>query len=124
MEWLLESELLKVSKVAEICDVEVGTVYKWIDRGILPAVKIGRTVRVDAAELRRLIKGRPSTAAIVKQIQIHKCPCFRVLPKKLFLPRRVETRNGLTWIKKTFTIHAQKGTFRGPGALHFYCTGF
>jgi len=64
MEWLVESELLKVSKAAQILDVDVGTIYKWIDRGVLPAVKIGRTVRIDAGELKRLIKGLPPATVI------------------------------------------------------------
>lgn len=64
MEWGIENELLKVSKAAQILAVDIGTIYKWIDRGILPAVKIGRTIRIDGDELRRLIKGLPSAGIV------------------------------------------------------------
>jgi excisionase family DNA binding protein len=57
-------ELLRVDEAAEILKVQADTVYRFIRRGILPCVKLGRTVRIDREELKRLIKGLPSQRAI------------------------------------------------------------
>jgi excisionase family DNA binding protein len=64
VESIIGRELLKVSRVAEMFDVDAQTVYGWIDKGILPSVRIGRTIRIDADELRRTMKGLPSSSAI------------------------------------------------------------
>jgi excisionase family DNA binding protein len=57
-------ELLRVAEAAEVLKLESATVYRFIRRGILPAVRIGRTVRIDRDELMRLIKGLPRQSAI------------------------------------------------------------
>jgi excisionase family DNA binding protein len=41
----------KVSRVAELLDAHVNTVYAWIKSGRLHAVRIGRTYRIPAAAL-------------------------------------------------------------------------
>ena len=42
----MAEKLLKVSEVAVIFTVERQTVYKWIKRGWLASIRIGRTLRV------------------------------------------------------------------------------
>ena len=72
MEWINQPltthdqrmELLRVDEAAEILKVKADTVYRFIRRGVLPCVRLGRTVRVDREELTRLIKGLPSQRAI------------------------------------------------------------
>ncbi|HXG50997.1 MAG TPA: helix-turn-helix domain-containing protein [candidate division Zixibacteria bacterium] len=59
-----EIELLRPDEVAKALRVEPRTVYRFIRTGVLPAVKIGRTVRIDAGELRRLLMGIPPAAAV------------------------------------------------------------
>ncbi len=49
--------LLRPSQVAEILGVCQATVYRWIDTGILPAVRIGRYWRVDISEVEKLLAG-------------------------------------------------------------------
>ena len=43
---LPDKKLLRPDEVAHFWSVSVKTVYRWIDLGILPAVKKGGTVRV------------------------------------------------------------------------------
>jgi excisionase family DNA binding protein len=62
-----EMELLRVEEAGKILKVEPATVYRFIRRGILPAVKIGRTVRIDKEALTRLIKGLPLPVVDVTQ---------------------------------------------------------
>ncbi|MSP41516.1 MAG: DNA-binding protein [Deltaproteobacteria bacterium] len=56
--------LLRADEVAEILKMQPGTVYTLARRGALPFVRIGRTIRFDADEVRRLLKGLPPAAAI------------------------------------------------------------
>jgi len=57
-------ELMRVGEAAEVLKVESATIYRFIRRGVLQAVKLGRTIRIDKEELARLIKGLPRQAAI------------------------------------------------------------
>ena len=50
-------ELLKVTEAAEILRVRPETVYRWVEKGFLPFVKIGRILRINRTELERLIGG-------------------------------------------------------------------
>ena len=45
------SPLLSVAAVARHCGVSNKTVYRWIDRGELPALKLGGLLRVDPSDL-------------------------------------------------------------------------
>ena len=55
-EQLPQKELLRPDEVAAFWSVSVKTIYRWIDLGILPAVKKGGTVRVPKVDAE---KGRP-----------------------------------------------------------------
>ncbi len=44
---------IRVSECAEICSLSVKGCYELISRGVIPAVHIGRTVRVDRVGLER-----------------------------------------------------------------------
>ena|SRR5947209_1592605 len=52
---VLEDSLLTVAEVAEILKLNQQTVRNWIDQGSLPAVRLGRRVRIRRSELERLI---------------------------------------------------------------------
>jgi excisionase family DNA binding protein len=54
-----ERHLLTVDDVAELLGVSRRTVYRWIKKGVLPAIQLGRRkspVRIDAAELQRWLE--------------------------------------------------------------------
>jgi putative molybdopterin biosynthesis protein len=51
--------LLTPADVAELAKVSRKTVYREIDRGELPAVHVGRQLRIDTAELESYMR-RPS----------------------------------------------------------------
>lgn len=46
-----ESRMYRVSVVAELLDVSPSTVYRAIEAGTLPALRIGSTVRVHGSAL-------------------------------------------------------------------------
>lgn len=54
-------KLLRVPEVARIIDTTTARAYELIRLGILPAVKMGRQVRVDANALEEWIKKGGST---------------------------------------------------------------
>lgn len=56
MTTLPEKSLLRPDEVAAFWSVSVKTIYRWIDLGILDAVKKGGTVRVPRENAE---KGRP-----------------------------------------------------------------
>ena len=49
----LPARLLTIEEVARICGVSTRSVRRWIDRDELPAVRIGRLVRVAERDLQR-----------------------------------------------------------------------
>ena len=52
-----QPQLMLIDEVAEICRVSPATVYRWLDRGILPDVRIGNSRRVKRRDLDALIDG-------------------------------------------------------------------
>ena len=61
-------EFLTVAEVAELLKLNQQTVRNWIDQGSLPALKVGRRVRIRRSDLERVLedgamrsgKGAPS----------------------------------------------------------------
>jgi excisionase family DNA binding protein len=51
-----ESEFLTVAEVAETLKLNQQTVRNWIDQGSLPALRIGRRVRIRRSDFERLIE--------------------------------------------------------------------
>lgn len=50
--------LLKVQDVADMLDVGVSTVYRWVEEGIIPHVKFpGRAVRFRPSDLEGWVEG-------------------------------------------------------------------
>lgn len=47
--------LMTAKQVSELIEVRPSTVYKWVDLGYIPHVKLGRCVRFKKAELIRWI---------------------------------------------------------------------
>ena len=58
----LEDEFLTVAQVAEILQLNQQTVRNWIDQGSLPAVRVGRRVRIRRSELEGIIEQSRTTA--------------------------------------------------------------
>jgi len=54
--------LLSVRRVHEETDLPVSTVYDLISRGELPAIRIGRSVRIDERDLLRWIERHKEVA--------------------------------------------------------------
>jgi excisionase family DNA binding protein len=55
--------MLKVKEVAGILRVGRNQLYEAVARGEIPAVRIGRTIRIPKAALLQLLTGPPATAA-------------------------------------------------------------
>ena len=49
--------LVKAEVIAERYDVSTRLVYKWKDEGVIPHVKIGRTIRFNLAEVVTKLEG-------------------------------------------------------------------
>ena len=61
-------EFLTVADVAELLKLNQQTVRNWIDQGSLPAVRVGRRVRIKRSDLERVLEdgatqGKGSAAA-------------------------------------------------------------
>jgi excisionase family DNA binding protein len=52
----MSEEFLTVGEIAELLKVNQQTVRNWIDRGSLPAVRVGRRVRVKQSDLDRILR--------------------------------------------------------------------
>jgi excisionase family DNA binding protein len=50
-------ELLTVGEIAERLRIHSMTIYRWIDDGRLPAIRIGKQYRVRAADLEEMLEG-------------------------------------------------------------------
>lgn len=60
----LEDSFLTVAEVAEMLKLNQQTVRNWIDQGSLPALRVGRRVRIRRSDLERLLhEGRTAGAA-------------------------------------------------------------
>ena len=65
-----EESFLTVAEVAELLKLNQQTVRNWIDQGSLPALRVGRRVRIRRSDFDRLLEdgstargaGRPATA--------------------------------------------------------------
>ena len=51
----VEEEYLTVAEVAELLRLNQQTVRNWIDQGSLPALRVGRRVRIKRSDLDRLL---------------------------------------------------------------------
>src|ERR1700740_3137061 len=62
----LEDSFLTVAEVAEMLKLNQQTVRNWIDQGSLPALRVGRRVRIRRSDLERLLEegrtARPASA--------------------------------------------------------------
>jgi excisionase family DNA binding protein len=50
-------EFMTVAEVAEILKLNQQTVRNWIDSGFMPAVRIGRRVRIKRSDFNRVVEG-------------------------------------------------------------------
>ena len=61
-----EEEFLTVAEVAETLKLNQQTVRNWIDQGSLPAVRVGRRVRIKRSDFERILEqgysGRPAAS--------------------------------------------------------------
>ena len=53
---LHEDSFLTVAEVAELLKLNQQTVRNWIDQGSLPALRVGRRVRIRRSDLNRLLE--------------------------------------------------------------------
>jgi excisionase family DNA binding protein len=64
----LDDSFLTVAEVAELLKLNQQTVRNWIDQGSLPALRVGRRVRIRRSDLERVLEQgatAPSAAAEV-----------------------------------------------------------
>ena len=59
----LEDTFLTVAEVAAILKLNQQTVRNWIDQGSLPALRVGRRVRIRRSDLERLLEEGSTAAA-------------------------------------------------------------
>src|SRR5437016_7906880 len=52
----LEETFLTVAEVAEMLKLNPQTVRNWIDQGSLPALRVGRRVRIKRSDLERMLE--------------------------------------------------------------------
>lgn len=64
-----EESFLTVAEVADLLRLNQQTVRNWIDAGSLPAVRVGRRVRIKRSDLNRILesgyRGAPPPASII-----------------------------------------------------------
>jgi excisionase family DNA binding protein len=53
---LLDEEFLTVAEIAAMLKLNPQTVRNWIDKGYLPAVRVGRRVRILRSDLQQLLE--------------------------------------------------------------------
>jgi excisionase family DNA binding protein len=56
-------ELMTVAQIAEVLKLNQQTIRNWIDQGTLPAIRIGRRVRIKRSDFQALVDGSTSTPA-------------------------------------------------------------
>jgi excisionase family DNA binding protein len=59
--------LMSVEAVAAHLCVSVRTVYRWVERGIIPAIKIGSTIRFAPAQIEAVIQAATIPAVAEKR---------------------------------------------------------
>jgi excisionase family DNA binding protein len=64
-----EESFLTVAEVAELLRLNQQTVRNWIDAGSLPAIRVGRRVRIKRSDLNRILedgyRGTPPAASTI-----------------------------------------------------------
>ena len=67
----IDDEFLTVAEIAELLKLNPQTLRNWIDQGQLPAVRIGRRVRIRRSDFERLVQegysGRAGKTAAQQQ---------------------------------------------------------
>jgi excisionase family DNA binding protein len=58
-----DESFLTVAEVAELLKLNQQTVRNWIDQGSLPALRVGRRVRIKRSDFERVIEQSATTAA-------------------------------------------------------------
>src|SRR5437588_8799182 len=58
-----EESFLTVAEVAEMLKLNQQTVRNWIDQGSLPALRVGRRVRIRRSDLERVLEQGSTTGA-------------------------------------------------------------
>ena len=58
---------LTVAEVAEMLKLNQQTVRNWIDQGSLPALRVGRRVRIKQSDLQRILDASYSSSAGAKR---------------------------------------------------------
>lgn len=65
-----EESFLTVAEVAEMLRLNQQTVRNWIDAGTLPAIRVGRRVRIKRSDLNRILesgyRGTPPAASPIE----------------------------------------------------------
>jgi len=59
-----KGHLLTVKQVAELFNVSPATVYLWTKRGILPCIRLGRTIRFDPEIMKQITESSARQRAL------------------------------------------------------------
>lgn len=85
-------EYLTVSEIAEHLKLNPQTIRNWIDQGQLPAVRIGRRVRVRRVDLDRLLAEGATVAAVPEPTPVAPAEAVEELTRGLERARRLLDR--------------------------------
>jgi excisionase family DNA binding protein len=54
--------LLRVGNAAKLCDLSRSTMYSLIHQGLVPAIRIGNSIRISVDDLRNWIANQPQVS--------------------------------------------------------------
>jgi putative molybdopterin biosynthesis protein len=63
---MMANQVYTPEEVASILKVSKNAIYKWVQEGRIDAIRIGKSVRIPAAEVERLLRGERSTRGNMK----------------------------------------------------------
>src|ERR1700694_2206591 len=118
-----QDRLLAVSEVAKRFSVSDQTIYRWIDEGILPVVKVRRLLRIRQSDVHRLLEESSAPAAPLAGGWTGEAPeGRRVRGTMSFATARLSSRTpprsrGLTRCGGTSWRHRIRGSPSGCGRL-------
>lgn len=61
-ELISRGEIIRPDELAKGLKVAQGTVYAWVDRGLIPHIRLERCIRFDPAEIREWLEKKRQVA--------------------------------------------------------------
>src|SRR5689334_23248482 len=100
-----DDEFFTVVEVADHLKLNPQTVRNWIDQGRLPALRIGRRVRIRRSELDRVLTDGVIFPATPKQATVGSASAREELAKAIDHGRRILDRQDARRLELTAALH-------------------